>query len=408
MSTERTTAAGMPERTASSRFDAPLSLHNLVSKRPKPYRPGLTPHLSELRPHCLAQDRLRLWKPSRVPAAEHSIVWTNEEYDRLIHVTNLSWAQGTRETYGAGLLVYHIYCDIRGIADDARCPAQPLTIAMFIASCAGSYSGSTLANYTCGVRAWHIIHGANWGMDQQVRAALDGAAKLAPPASKKGARAPMTVVSLELLNGQLDPTKPLDAAVRAALNIMFYSLSRTGELTVPSLTAFIPSTHVKPSDLRTDNDRNGLAVKVAHLPKTKSSPTDGEDIYFATQTGPSDPWAALHDHLQLNSPPQHTHLFTYRANSGYKPLTRQAFLKRLNEAAIAVGLGPIKGHSIRIGGTLEFLLRGVAFEVVKSLGRWSSNTFVLYLRKHAVILAPYIQSHPVLIPFTHYTMPPVR
>lgn len=218
----------------------------------------------------------------------------------------------------------------------------------------------------------------------------------------------MTIDMLELLNGELDPTKPLDAAVRAALNIMFYSLSRTGELTVPSQTAFTPAAHVKPADIRLDSDRNGLVVKVVHLPKTKSAPADGEDIYFATQAGPSDPWTALHQHLQLNTPPHHAHLFAYRSNSGLKPLTRSAFLKRLNEAATALSLGHMKGHSIRIGGTLEFLLRGVPFEVVKSLGRWSSNAFVLYLRKHAVILAPYIQSHPVLTPFTHYTMPPVR
>lgn len=338
----------------------------------------------------------------------HSVAWTDIEFDRLIQVTNLSWAQGTRETYGAGLLVYHVYCDMRGIADDARCPAAPLTISMFITSCAGSYSGSTLANYTCGVRAWHIIHGASWSMDQQVRAALDGAAKLAPPASKKGARAPMTLNTLESLNGLLDPTQPLDAAVRAALNIMFYSLARTGELTVPSQKAFDPAIHIKPADIRADSDRNGLPVTVGHLPKTKSSPDTGEDIFFASQSGPSDPGIALQDHLRLNSPPGQAHLFAYRTNSGHKPLTRAVFLKRLNDAAIGRNLGNIKGHGIRIGGTLEFLLRGTSFEVVKSLGRWSSNTFVLYLRKHAVILAPYIQSHPVLTPFTQYTMPPVR
>lgn len=398
----------MPSRMARSKFDAPLAPYNSGASRPKPYRLDLTPNISEMRPHCLAKDRLRLWRPTTVSASDHGITWTDAEFDRLLHVTNLSWAQGTRETYGAGLLVYHIYCDMRGIADDARCPVSPLTMSMFIASCAGSYSGSTLANYTCGVRAWHIIHGASWTMDYQVRAALDGATKLAPPASKKGARVPMILTILEALNGSLDSTEPLDVAVRAALNIMFYSLARTGELTVPSQKAFNPSIHITPSNLRVETDRNGLLVQVGHLPTTKSSPIDGEDIFFSTQIGPSDPWAALQDHLRINKPPAQAHLFAYRANSGYKPLTRAAFLKRINDAAISLNLCNIKGHSIRIGGTLEFLLRGITFEVVKSLGRWSSNTFVLYLRKHAVILAPYIQSHPVLTPFTQYTMPPVR
>ena len=41
---------------------------------------------------------------------------------------------------------------------------------------------------------------------------------------------------------------------------------------------------------------------------------------------------------------------------------------------------PFQGHSLRIGATLEYLLRGVPFEVVNHIGRWSSNSFTLYLR----------------------------
>jgi hypothetical protein len=42
------------------------------------------------------------------------------------------------------------------------------------------------------------------------------------------------------------------------------------------------------------------------------------------------------------------------------------------------------------------LLDGVPFEVVKTKGRWSSDTFQVYLRKHELILAPYIQALPEL------------
>ncbi|KAG1829990.1 hypothetical protein EV424DRAFT_1378728 [Suillus variegatus] len=72
------------------------------------------------------------------------------------------------------------------------------------------------------------------------------------------------------------------------------------------------------------------------------------------------------------------------------------------------GLGNLKGHGLRIGGTLEYLLRGVPFDVVKSMGRWSSEAFTVYLRKHALILAPYLQESSALEPFTRYTMPPIR
>ncbi|KAG2057448.1 hypothetical protein BDR06DRAFT_179454 [Suillus hirtellus] len=80
-------------------------------------------------------------------------------------------------------------------------------------------------------------------------------------------------------------------------------------------------------------------------------------------------------------------------------------MKCLQDANARVGGDSLKGHGIRIGGTLEYLLRGVPFETVKTMGRWNSDSFLLYLRKHAVILAPYLQDHPVLEPFMRYALP---
>ncbi|KZT18308.1 hypothetical protein NEOLEDRAFT_1030631, partial [Neolentinus lepideus HHB14362 ss-1] len=92
-----------------------------------------------------------------------------------------------------------------------------------------------------------------------------------------------------------------------------------------------------------------------------------------------------------------------------RPLTKTAFIQRLSKAARAAGIDPLQGHGIRIGATLEYLLRGVPFDVVKVKGRWASDAFILYLRKHAQILAPYMQAVPeVHEHFVRYTMPPVR
>ena len=73
------------------------------------------------------------------------------------------------------------------------------------------------------------------------------------------------------------------------------------------------------------------------------------------------------------------------------------------------GAGKLQGHSIRIGSTLKYLLRGVPFDVMRTKGRWASDAFLLYLRKHAQILAPYMQATPdVYDTFIRYAMPPVR
>ena len=83
-------------------------------------------------------------------------------------------------------------------------------------------------------------------------------------------------------------------------------------------------------------------------------------------------------------------------------------MDRINTVAASLGEDDLKGHGLWIGGTLEFLLRGVPFDVMKSLGQWSSDVFSLYLCQHAIIIAPYIQDHPILEEFTYYTMPHIR
>ena len=67
------------------------------------------------------------------------------------------------------------------------------------------------------------------------------------------------------------------------------------------------------------------------------------------------------------------------------------------------------GHEIQVGSTLEYLLRGIPFEVVKAKGRWKSDAFRLYLHKHTQIMAPYMQADPAAFSnLVRHAMPPVR
>ncbi|KAF8810590.1 hypothetical protein BYT27DRAFT_7221926 [Phlegmacium glaucopus] len=98
-------------------------------------------------------------------------------------------------------------------------------------------------------------------------------------------------------------------------------------------------------------------------------------------------------------PPQNSHL----------PLTKSKFIERMAVTAKAAGLEPLQGHGIQIGATLEYLLRGVPFDVMKAKGRCASDTFLLYLTKHAQVLAPFMQAVPqVHDTFTRYIVPCVR
>ena len=111
------------------------------------------------------------------------------------------------------------------------------------------------------------------------------------------------------------------------------------------------------------------------------------------------------NHLYVNQAPADSHLFVYKHGRGLCPLMKQTFMDHLNSIASLLSIPHLKGHEIRIGSTLEYLLCGAPFDIMEAMGRWAGRSFLLYLHQHAVIMAPYMQAHTVLDTFTQYMMP---
>ena len=302
----------------------------------------------------------------------------------------------TQATYGTGLLAFHVFCDRRGIAENLRAPVDDLILKTFVATLAGIYSATAISNYISAVKAWHIVHRVQWNIGgPEMDAIVKGAKQMAPTSSTREKREPMTVEYISKLYPEFSTTVPLDLAVFACLTSAFWSTARLGELTVKNLAAFDPKLHVKRSDLGESIDRRGLKVTTIQIPRTKSNSTGGECLYWARQEGVCDPEGALQRHLEVNEPETNFHLFGYRNKGGKMvPLTKTTFQKRVSEAAMTAKLQRLPGHSIRIGSTLEYLLRGLPFDVMKAKGRWNSDAFHQYLRDHAKVLAPYMQAAP--------------
>jgi hypothetical protein len=202
---------------------------------------------------------------------------------------------------------------------------------------------------------------------------------------------------------------PKDATVLACLTIAFWGAARLGEVTVPNLKGFDPALHAKVSDIRHGvRDRNDLEETVIFIPWTKSSRERGENILWAKQDGSFDPHAALANHLAVNNPPPNHHLFAFKRKDIMWPMTRTIFLTRIAQIVKDNDLPKLPEHGIRVGATLEYLLRGIPFNVVKAKGRWQSKAFQGYLRKHTQIMAPYMQAQTKEFEtFIRYSMPPV-
>ncbi|TFK17247.1 hypothetical protein FA15DRAFT_683580 [Coprinopsis marcescibilis] len=208
-------------------------------------------------------------------------------------------------------------------------------------------------------------------------------------------RDPWTVEHITKLKQHLNLTDPLHVAAFACLTTAFYGCARLGEFTTRTLKAFNPTLHVKPLDVRKEVDQGQQHSMVFHLPRTKALPA-GEDVSWAKQYGETDPDAAFQAHLDANQPPQMGPLFAYtmnRAKTCHKPLTKAKFLEVMHSAATRAGLEPLKGHGIHIGSTLEYLLHGIPFDIMKE----------------RQILAPYMQAQSAVHQdFVHIVMPPLR
>ena len=112
----------------------------------------------------------------------------------------------------------------------------------------------------------------------------------------------------------------------ACLTTAFWGAARLGEVMVPNLSAFDPKIHMKRSDLGISIDLRGRKTTTIHVPVTKASRIEGEDLYWAKQDGASDPEEAMRLHLEINNPPASFHLFGYPNNQGtMMPMSKKTF-----------------------------------------------------------------------------------
>ena len=142
--------------------DVLLPLFPPQRRRPRPYPCNLTLKLSSRRPHCLARDRLRCWllitlrgaadaEPNIAGSSSGLSSFSREDHQRIVDVMSHAWEEDTREVYGSGLLVFHVYCNGKNIQEHERAPASQLLLLGFVSSLAASYAGKTIANYFYGV-----------------------------------------------------------------------------------------------------------------------------------------------------------------------------------------------------------------------------------------------------------------
>lgn len=89
--------------------------------------------------------------------------------------------------------------------------------------------------------------------------------------------------------------------------------------------------------------------------------------------------------------PYHPHLFL--RENGDTP-TRAWFMKKIT----TIFPDNVAGHSMRSGGATALAIAGVPDNRIQAIGRWSSEAFQIYIRKHPVMLQTLITSRAIFDP----------
>ncbi|KAE8238245.1 hypothetical protein A4X06_0g8916 [Tilletia controversa] len=391
---------------------------------PPPARPPTTPPASaSAATRTTSKRRLPVAAGGylEVPAALRLLDWvppgssllSARDPQQRRRVLAAAWAESTLATYGTGLLRWLLWCEQHALPASARFPAHVGDVVDFIESVAGHFSGGSIRNWVSGLRAWHAIHGSALDtVHLRIVTALRGADRLTPESSKKPPRAPFRLHHLWAIRRHVQPDSPLDSAVWACILVAFWGLARLGELLVKNGKSFNkrwnpPSAKFAWETAARTNPP--VIAGVISLPWTKTQ-ANGEKLVLAPQTQGPCPVQALQHHLHINKPPAASHLFGYYQGKKFVSLTRSVFQHRLSELLAAAGIAAatLQGHSLRIGGCTELLLRGTPIDTVRLHGRWTSEAWRLYLRNHVELLAPALMdARPaVAVALVHATQPP--
>jgi len=164
----------------------------------------------------------------------------------------------------------------------------------------------------------------------------------------------------------------------AAATMCFFGFLRAGEVVVPSESGFDPSSHLAYGDVRADNLSTPQFLEV-RIKASKMDPfRHGVSVYLGRTTGELCPVASILDYM-VRRGAQSGPFFTF-ADGRF--LTRERFVSAVRAALTTAGFNCslYAGHSFRIGAATTAAQRGIQDSLIKTLGRWESSAYMVYIR----------------------------
>lgn len=272
-----------------------------------------------------------------------------------------------------------------------------VTISSFIthAFTLQNLSPATIKAYLSGVHFMHkLIYGSDCQSfsDSRVSLLLKGIRKQ-KPRSSPDLRLPITRTVLAaclttLYNGFM--SFHTNFTLAAMFVLAFFGMLRCGEFTCPN-HKFNPAIHPCIADLE-HVDENTMRFLV------KQSKTDqfrkGHPIFIFNLDSDLNPHQYMSRYLAYRSSQSPPSCPLFVTDNG-TPVTRHTFQCLLKSVLANSGFSPERysAHSFRIGAATTAATKGLSEQQIKTLGRWSSDAYALYVRTN---LADIRRAHQAL------------
>ena len=147
--------------------------------------------------------------------------------------------------------------------------------------------------------------------------------------------------------------------------------------------------YIKALDIQVKIDYNSYVITVAHMLYTKAASELSKDIFWVKQTNWTCLDIAYQNYLHINHSDS---LFSYSYGREWYFFTCLSFTVKITQTFHNANLASFQNYIFHISDTLEHLLQEVSFNIDKSKRYYASETFTIYLRKHAQTIAFYIQN----------------
>jgi integrase len=296
------------------------------------------------------------------------------------------YAPQTNRNYAYAIERFKKFAIQCGVPAHAILPANPYLVCLWIANGIGATGSSTAKGNLSALSAWHKLNGVPFELPAQM-AIIKKAIIAHWPEEKrrKALRKPISPAMMRALIHAWSAGSPREVCALAIALVAWCGQVCLGELLPPTQGEI----DLLRLPCRKDWHRSTSVPNTSRieLPWTKTTYFRGEIVYLSLQRPPFDPSSAVSKHIQASPSHGKSPLFEYLQQDKTSIMDKETFMKMANLVWSAHGWPRITGHSFRIGSTTSYLRTGVNPLVVKKMGRWSSDAFLLYWRNNEELFA---------------------